>query len=250
MIHSAVLLTTLLASVQVSAHGIMAWPIARVLPQDQQNGYTYTMGAINVNLGPHPAFDKLCNYLPPGPVFTQTLTAGAATVDYNIMNSHQGGCVAYISRDNQKTWQVIGTDPKCGVRGENASGQGSINVTLPAGEYNAVIRWSYIANNGGQPENEAFGGCADVKVSSTGSNSHNKYLLLSQTEPSQVPKSGDKYWDMSCKAGTTQCDGTNFISQCISLAASGGWSGGSSFYSYQCPKGTTCKTVGTTPACA
>ncbi|KAJ3045989.1 hypothetical protein HDU99_009827, partial [Rhizoclosmatium hyalinum] len=44
-----------------------------------------------------------------------------------------------------------------------------------------------------------------------------------------LPKSPWQFWDTSCKAGNLMCT-TNpkFIQQCISLAASGGWNGGSS----------------------
>ncbi|KAI9334284.1 hypothetical protein BDR26DRAFT_989134 [Obelidium mucronatum] len=235
---------------QALAHGILTWPITRALPQDQQDGYTYAMGAINVALGPHPDFDKLCNYLPPGPIFTQDLVGGPAVIDYNIMNAHQGGCNVYISKDSQKTWQLIGSDPKCGVAPETSSKQGSINVTIPAGNYNAVIRWSYVAKNGGQPEEEAFGGCADVRVSSTGNNQHSSYLLLSQSAPSELPKTPGSYFDQSCKAGSFVCsDNTAFINQCISLGPSGGFNGGSSWYEYQCPFGTTCKTDNGVGAC-
>ncbi|KAI8611310.1 hypothetical protein BC830DRAFT_1232022 [Chytriomyces sp. MP71] len=244
--------SALLAS-QAIAHGILSWPIQRTLPQDQQNGYTYDMGAVNVNLGPHPNGDMLCNYLPAGPVFTQTLTGGSATIDFNIMNSHQGGCIVYISTDNQKTWQQIGADPNCGKNPENSSRAGSINVTIPAGEYKAVIRWSYVANNGGEPENEAFGGCADVVVSAKGSNAHDSFLLLSQSEASQLPRSASQYWDQSCTAGATVCSGDDkhrFINTCVSLAASGGFTGGSSWYEYPCPLGTTCKTVRGVATCS
>ncbi|ORY52876.1 hypothetical protein BCR33DRAFT_761237 [Rhizoclosmatium globosum] len=233
----------------------MAWPIIRSLPQDQQDGYTFDMGAYNTNLGGNlPAYDKLCNYLPPGPVFTQTLAPGAATVDYNIMNAHQGGCIVYLSLDNQKTWTTIGSDPKCGVYAEAQSKQGSIPVTLPpipagATKYNAIIRWTYTANNGGAP-NEAFTSCADVVVAANGKNDHNNYLLLSQSESGVLPKDTNNYWDQSCQAGSFQCGAdTRFISQCISLAASGSYGGGSSWYQYQCPKGTSCATSGSTAAC-
>ncbi|KAJ3019891.1 UNVERIFIED_CONTAM: hypothetical protein HDU68_010444 [Siphonaria sp. JEL0065] len=243
----ATLLGLLATTLSVAAHGIMTWPIMRSLPQSQQDGYTYDMGAINVNLGPHPTGDKLCNYLPAGPVFTQTLAPGAATVDYNLMNSHQGGCVVYISKDNQKTWTVIGQDKKCGVAAEASSKQGSINVKIPAGEYKAVIRWSYIANNGGQPQEEAFGSCADVIVSAKGSNKHTKYLLLSQSQKSQLPQDSPNYWDQSCKVGALQCGANKaFVSYCISLKKSGGFGGGSSWYQYQCPNGKTCQGSGAT----
>ncbi|KAI9336146.1 hypothetical protein BDR26DRAFT_501206 [Obelidium mucronatum] len=206
----------------------------------------------STNLGPHPSGAKACNYLPPGPVFTQPLAPGTAKIDYNLMNAHQGGCIVYMSRDNQKTWKVIGQDKKCGVYAEAKSKQGSITVKIPAGEYKAVIRWSYVAKNGGQPQEEAFGSCADVIVSAVkGNNNHNKYLLLSQEEKSQLPLDSANYWDQSCKVGSKQCGANkNFIAQCISLAASGGWKGGSGYYQYQCPIGTSCKTTGTTAACS
>ncbi|KAJ3030309.1 UNVERIFIED_CONTAM: hypothetical protein HDU68_009462 [Siphonaria sp. JEL0065] len=248
MLAPAVLLSVLVS--QAVAHGIMTFPIARALPQDQQDGYTYTMGAINVNLGPHPVGDSLCNFLPAGPVFTQDLVGGPATVDYNIMNAHQGGCNVYISKDNQATWTLIGSDPKCGVYAEGQSKQGSINVTIPAGDYNAIIRWSYVAHNGGQPQEEAFGGCADVRISSSGNNQHATYLLLAQGVPSELPKSPASYYDQTCKAGSFQCsENAALINQCISLGPSGGWNGGSGWYEYQCPFGTTCKTVNGADAC-
>ncbi|KAJ3074072.1 hypothetical protein HDU98_012191 [Podochytrium sp. JEL0797] len=223
-----------------------------MLPQDQQNGYTYTMGATNVNLGPHPAANTAsCNFLPAGPVFTQTMAPGAASIDWNIMNSHQGGCIVSLSQDGEKTWKQVGADPKCGVRAEATSGQGTIPITLPPGNYSAVLRWTYTSNNGGQPQNEQFNGCADIRVSTAGSNQRTNYLLLSQSAPSQLPRDGNNYWDSSCNTGSFQCGADEkFINQCISLAASGGWTGGSSWYEYQCPFGTVCKTVNGAAVCA
>ncbi|KAI9324362.1 hypothetical protein BDR26DRAFT_881596, partial [Obelidium mucronatum] len=244
------LVLAIAAANQVAAHGILAWPITRALPQDQQQDYTFMMGAINVNLGSHPNYSSLCNYLPPGPVFTQDMTGGPATIEWNLMNSHQGGCIVYISRDNEATWQEIGRDPTCGIAPEASSKRGSIPVTIPAGDYKAVIRWYYVANNGGQPQNEAFGGWADVRVSSTGSNQHNNPLLLSQTAGSELPRDVPNYWDSGCTAGSFQC-GTNknYIAQCVSLAASGSWGGGSGWYQYQCPYGATCQRVNGVDAC-
>ncbi|ORY52875.1 hypothetical protein BCR33DRAFT_814620 [Rhizoclosmatium globosum] len=154
-------------------------------------------------------------------------------------------------------WPIMRTlDPKCGVVPENTSVQGSIAVKIPvipagATKYNAVIRWSYISNNGGQPANEAFGSCADVVVAANGKNDHNKYLLLAQGVDGDLPKDSPNYWDQSCNpAGSFQCGAdTRFISQCVSLAASGGFGGGSSWYQYQCPKGTKCVTSGSNAVC-
>ncbi|ORY50420.1 hypothetical protein BCR33DRAFT_762746 [Rhizoclosmatium globosum] len=253
---SSTLLAFAAAAVQVSAHGIMVWPIARALPGDQQQGYTYGKGAINVNLAPHPAYDINCNYLPPGPVFTQTLAPGPAVVDWTITAFHNGGCNVTISTDNQKTWQLLGQDPKCGIAPQaGTKGSGHIPITIPAvpagkTQYNAILRWTYTANNGGQPANEAFASCADVVISTTGSNTHTFMDILPSTPSAtdgMLPKSPWQFWDTSCKAGNLMCTtNPNFIQQCISLAASGGWNGGSSWYEYQCPNGTTCK-AGTQP---
>ncbi|KAJ3029492.1 UNVERIFIED_CONTAM: hypothetical protein HDU68_011983 [Siphonaria sp. JEL0065] len=253
---TAVLFAALVS--QAAAHGMMVWPIARALPQDQQNGYSYAKGAINVNLPPHPDGDKLCNYLHPGPVYTQTLAPGSAVVDWSITAFHMGGCNVYISKDNQATWTLIGSDPVCGVTSgaTTTKRSGHIPVTIPsdpAGDYSAVIRWSYIADNGGQPENEAFGSCSDVRVSASGNNTHTFWDILPTNPGSgdgQLPKTPWQFFSTSCTAGTTLCsDNTAFINQCISIGPSGTYSGGSGYYEYQCPNGTTCKAVNGVDAC-
>ncbi|KAJ3283880.1 hypothetical protein HDU79_008708 [Rhizoclosmatium sp. JEL0117] len=248
---TAALLTLAAAATQVSAHGLMVWPITRALPGDQQQGYSYGKGAINVNLPPHPAFDISCNYLPAGPVFTQTLAPGPAVVDWTLTAFHRGGCNVTISTDNQKTWTLLGQDPTCGIPAQpGIKGSGHIPITIPpvpAGQsqYSAIIRWTYTADNGGQPANEAFASCSDVIVSTKGNNTHTFMDILPTTPSSTdgvLPKSPWQYWDTSCKTGNMMCT-TNpkFIQQCISLGASGNYNGGSSWYEYQCPEGTTCK---------
>ncbi|KAI9327922.1 hypothetical protein BDR26DRAFT_874785 [Obelidium mucronatum] len=251
-------LTTVLAAIaftvtQVSAHGMMNWPIARILPGDQQNGYTFNRAASNRNTAVHPDSDINCAYLPQGPIFTQVMAPGAATLDYTMTAFHLGGCVARISRDGQKTWEVIGEDPTCGVQAVNTSGRGSINVTIPDGTYQAVIRWTYTAANGGDP-NEIFNNCADVTVAPSGTNKHLLVELMSGPSPwsIQLPKTPWQYQGSSCPVpGGTLCagPGSSFINQCISLAAGGGWTGGSSYYQYQCPFGATCQTVNGVDAC-
>ncbi|KAJ3073624.1 hypothetical protein HDU98_001097, partial [Podochytrium sp. JEL0797] len=108
---------------QATAHGMMSWPIMRIQPGDQQNGFTYARSASNRNANSHPDPDINCSYLPKGPVFTQTMAPGAATVEHEITAHHNGGCIIYLSRDNQKTWETIGTDPTCGIKTQNPTGR-------------------------------------------------------------------------------------------------------------------------------
>ncbi|KAI9343636.1 hypothetical protein BDR26DRAFT_858449 [Obelidium mucronatum] len=241
---SAIASLLVLAVSQVASHGMMNWPIPRPLPGDQQNGFTYARAASNRNTAVHPDPDINCSYLPQGPVFTQVMAPGPAVIDYTITAWHNGGCIIYLSRDGQKTWEAIGEDKTCGVQSLNPSGRGSINVVLPSGTYNAVLRWYYLADNGGSP-NEFFNNCADISVAASGSNKHEKVEFLGSPAAGYIAlaKSPSKYFDSSCpQTGATLCsDNKKFINQCVSLAAGGGWSGGSSWFSYQCPDGTTCQ---------
>ncbi|KAJ3028389.1 UNVERIFIED_CONTAM: hypothetical protein HDU68_001783 [Siphonaria sp. JEL0065] len=237
------------------AHGFMAWPIVRARPGDQQAGYTYARAASNRNTDSHPDPDINCSFLPKGPVFTQIMAPGAALLDYTITAFHMGGCIAYMSRDNQSTWQKIGEDPTCGVQNINTSGRGSININIPDGTYSAVIRWSYTAANGGNP-NEIFNNCADVNVSPLGSNQHLQVELMGNAAASPwtvlLPRTPWQFQSSSCSpVGSTLCagPGSNFINQCVSLAAGGGWPGGSSYYQFQCPYGGTCQNVNGVAAC-
>ncbi|KAJ3024501.1 UNVERIFIED_CONTAM: hypothetical protein HDU68_008108 [Siphonaria sp. JEL0065] len=240
--------------VVVSAHGTMNWPIGRPLPGDQQNGYTFARAASNRNLliQPHP--DINCSYLPKGPVFTQVMAPGLATVDYTISAWHNGGCVVFLSRDDQKTWTKIGEDPTCGISSFNPTGRGSIPVILPDGEYEAILRWHYLADNGGSP-NEFFNSCADIKVSPNGgTNQHAKVEFLGRAPDAafkNLAKSPSNYFDAFCPTvGSTMCsEDPGFINQCVGLEAGGGWVGGSSWFSYQCPFGTTCHTSNGVDAC-
>ncbi|KAJ3070265.1 hypothetical protein HDU99_002713, partial [Rhizoclosmatium hyalinum] len=173
-----------------------------------------------------------------------TLKPGDAVVDWWISAFHMGGCVVEISRDGGTTWSYIGGDARCGdktVAGPGLDGQGGtghIPVVIPAvsgaGEsYKAVIRWYYTANNGGSPDEE-FASCSDVVVANNGNNEHTFHV--------KVPQSPWQYQQTGCEAGALMCsDDSAFINQCISLAKSGTWGGGSAWYAYQCPEGTTCK---------
>ncbi|KAI9344998.1 hypothetical protein BDR26DRAFT_857075 [Obelidium mucronatum] len=256
MLFSSVLATVSILAAEVTAHGMMAWPIPRVLPGDPQNGYTYARAASNRNTAVHPDPDVNCSFLPKGPVFTQVLAPGPATLDYTITAWHNGGCIAYLSTDNQQTWQKIGEDPTCGVQSINPNGRGSININIPSGTYQGVIRWSYTADNGGSPTNEIFTNCADVSVAPNGSNKHLKVELMGSIVNPEwnilLPRTPWQFQSSSCPTpGATLCagPGSSFINQCISLAAGGGWAGGSSYYQYQCPFGATCQTVNGVDAC-
>ncbi|KAI9347746.1 hypothetical protein BDR26DRAFT_51695 [Obelidium mucronatum] len=67
-----------------------------------------------------------------------------------------------------------------------------------------------------------------------------------------LPKTPWQFQSSSCPvAGSTLCagPGSSFINQCVTLPAGGGWVGGSSYYQYQCPWGSTCQTVNGIDAC-
>ncbi|KAI8616405.1 hypothetical protein BC830DRAFT_1167833 [Chytriomyces sp. MP71] len=247
----AAILTATLFGFQVSGHGVATFPIIRPLPGDQQQGFTYLKGAVNVNLPPHPDYDIACNYLPPGPVFTQTLAPGPLLVDYTITAFHLGGCTVYISLDNQASCPLSTPPMSTPVGATKASGH--IPVTLPpvpTGKmsYNAIIRWQYVANNGGQPANEEFDSCSDVIVSTSGSNVHSFYDILptsSATTDSILPKTPWQFYSSSCSpVGSKLCStDPNFINHCVYLAPSGTWNGASAYYEYACPHGQTCVSV-------
>ncbi|KAI9344061.1 hypothetical protein BDR26DRAFT_858086 [Obelidium mucronatum] len=178
------------------------------------------------------------------------MAPGAATVDYTITAWHNGGCIITLSQDNQKTWTKIGEDKTCGIQSKNPSGRGSINVVMPSGTYNAVLRWTYTADNGGSP-NEIFTNCADISVSASGNNKHDKVEFLGPAASGFVAlaKSPSKYFDSSCpSAGASLCSSNKaFINKCIKLGAGGGFPGGSSWYSIQLNGVDTCSGSGVPP---
>ncbi|KAJ3025540.1 UNVERIFIED_CONTAM: hypothetical protein HDU68_007053 [Siphonaria sp. JEL0065] len=137
----------------VNAHGFMVWPISRYVPGDTDNGYSFARAA-----SPDP-----CHGVSQGSVLTPALTGGSAVIDYVITAPHLGGCTVYIDRGNG--WETIGYDPSCGTSAHT----GQIQVTIPSGDYNAVIRWFYKSENG---SGELFNTCSDITVSSTGTNAH------------------------------------------------------------------------------
>ncbi|KAJ3067504.1 hypothetical protein HDU98_009276 [Podochytrium sp. JEL0797] len=248
----AIELLVLAFASQAFAHGMMTWPIMRIQPGDQQNGLTYAKSASNRNFNSHPDPDINCSYLPKGPVFTQTMAPGAATVEHAITAFHNGGCYIYLSRDNQQTWEIIGQDPTCGIKDQNPTGRGSIPVTIPSGTYSAVLRWNWVANNGGDP-NEIFNSCADIRVSPLGTNAHVKVEMNEgPLQPGYVllPKgTGGPYFAGCSQEGATACAGSGFINQCVSLAAGGGYAGGINWYQFQCPFGETCQAVNGVDGC-
>ncbi|ORY53857.1 hypothetical protein BCR33DRAFT_801634 [Rhizoclosmatium globosum] len=147
----AILLVTLFKLVK--AHGLMVWPSPRLEPGDAGNGYWIARSATK----------DACHGLSAGPVLTPALTGGSASIDYVVTVAHKGGCQVYLDRGNG--WEQIGEDPTCGVSAHT----GSIGITLPPGDYNAVIRWYWATDNA---SGEEFQTCADIKVSSQGTNLH------------------------------------------------------------------------------
>ncbi|KAJ3235228.1 hypothetical protein HDU78_005299 [Chytriomyces hyalinus] len=246
------ILAILAIASQATAHGFMNWPITRMLPGDQQSGYSFTRTAANRNNDIHPDPDINCAYLPKGPVFTQTMAPGPATVDYTITAHHNGGCIVMLSTDGQKSWKEIGRDPTCGIQAKNPTGRGSVQVTIPDGTYSAVLRWNWVADNGGAP-NEIYNQCADIQVSPSGSNTHTKVEMMGGSTAAgftALPR-GSTFNSGCSQAGALKCAESNkaFINQCISIPAGGGYSGGINWYQYQCPNGATCQTSGGSDKC-
>ncbi|KAJ3231046.1 hypothetical protein HDU81_004081 [Chytriomyces hyalinus] len=157
-----------------------------------------------------------------------------------------------LSTDGQKTWKEIGRDPTCGIQAKNPTGRGSVQVTIPDGTYSAVLRWNWVADNGGAP-NEIYNQCADIQVSPSGSNTHAKVEMMGGSVGAgftALPR-GSTFNSGCSQAGALKCAESDkaFINQCISLPAGGGYSGGINWYQYQCPIGATCQTVGGSDKC-
>ncbi|KAI8617164.1 hypothetical protein BC830DRAFT_1114736 [Chytriomyces sp. MP71] len=144
------------------AHGRMYWPHPRLVPGDAQNGFSIARSRNN---------DE-CADLPQGPILTPPMAPGKGSIAYEITAAHQGGCIVYLNRETPTSWEQVGSDPTCGV-GKSPFNR-TIEINLPSGNYKGTIRWNYIANNNGASTSldEHFNSCADIQVSSSGSNSY------------------------------------------------------------------------------
>ncbi|ORY53854.1 hypothetical protein BCR33DRAFT_711196 [Rhizoclosmatium globosum] len=188
----------------VAAHGMMTWPSPRVVAGDASNGFTIARSA---------SADP-CHGLSAGDSKT-TVSGGSALVDYVITAFHNGGCTVYIDRGSG--WESIGSDSSCG----SSNHAGQIKVNIPSGDYKAVIRWTYYTDNG---SGEVFNTCADVTVSSTGTNTHStENIGMDSCTQSD---------DLVC-TGTTKDDG---FAQCAAVAVQGT----GVWFQKSCPKGTGC----------
>ncbi|KAJ3325494.1 hypothetical protein HDU76_013190 [Blyttiomyces sp. JEL0837] len=176
----------------IDAHGRLLWPLPRLLPGDDGNGYTYARTASH----------DACQNLPTGSPKTPPLAGGSTTFEYLITAAHQGGCTIFMDRG--KGWETIGTDPTCG----SSSHTGSIKVQIPTGNYKAVVRWYYKTENG---SGEEFNNCADVTVSTSGSNSH---TTGSTGNLQQCVRAGDLMCNgLQQMQGFGQCDGKFWVSK-------------------------------------
>ncbi|KAJ3291840.1 hypothetical protein HDU79_002005 [Rhizoclosmatium sp. JEL0117] len=207
MIHmstSTLILCVLIHLHLVAAHGMMTWPSPRVVAGDASNGFTIARSA---------SADP-CHGLSAGDSKT-TVSGGSALVDYVITAFHNGGCTVYIDRGSG--WESIGSDSSCG----SSNHAGQIKVNIPSGDYKAVIRWTYYTDNG---SGEVFNTCADVTVSSTGTNTHStENIGMDSCTQSD---------DLVC-TGTTKDDG---FAQCAAVAVQGT----GVWFQKSCPKGTGC----------
>ncbi|KAJ3238404.1 hypothetical protein HDU81_007885 [Chytriomyces hyalinus] len=224
----------------------MFYPFPRLVPGDAQNGFSIARGkniheCADLPEGEHsltgsakvPIVNEALffeNYETEGPALT-VLKPGNATVAYHITAAHQGGCNVYLRKKGEKEWQPIGADKTCGV-GKSPYNR-TIPILLPAGEYSATIRWTYIADNnpGYTPEqNENFNTCADVQVASYGSNDYriNLQPMLSYEDPCPVKDAykcvdsinvarclGGRWYPLTCAPGKTCVPGESSPQSCL-----------------------------------
>ncbi|KAI8837062.1 hypothetical protein BC829DRAFT_50513 [Chytridium lagenaria] len=181
----------------------MSWPFPRLLAGDRENGYTYARTANT----------DVCQDLPRGNVLTPAMVGGSASIDYVITAAHRGGCTIFLNRGNG--WETIGSDPTCGMSERSSS----ITVNIPAGSYNAVLRWYYQSDNNNGAIGEVFNNCADITVSPSGTNAHT-------TESTSTLQRCDVTNDLTC----TGANAYRGWQQC----AAGFWN------PKTCPVGTYC----------
>ncbi|KAI8853454.1 hypothetical protein BC829DRAFT_439874 [Chytridium lagenaria] len=75
------------------------------------------------------------------PLFCGSVTtvSGSFNVEYVLTAPHRGGCIVFVSRDGERTWEEVGKDES----------------------YDAVLRWHYITDNF---TGELYNNCANIKV--------------------------------------------------------------------------------------
>ncbi|ORY44901.1 hypothetical protein BCR33DRAFT_211961 [Rhizoclosmatium globosum] len=212
---TAVLILAFLASF-CHSHGMMCWPYIRAVPGDPQNGWTLARRRYNDQLG-----GGKCHGLLKSTTLTQPLKPGKTFIDYIMTATHQGNCSVYLDRG--KGEELIGFDSKCGLYPTPPPYRSTIPITLPNGNYKAVIRWLYVTNNGG---GELFDSCADIQVSTKGTNARTQDACNRTVS----------WWPATCSTGKTQCsfaDGTSPSFQ----TCKGGY-----FYPLDCLPGSYCVT--------
>lgn len=173
----------------VNAHGMVTVPQIRLLSGDAGNGFTFARSRA-------PIPSDGCQNLPRESPWSHVMTGGSAKLSYIITAAHRGGCSVYISKYDGN-WQMIGSDPNCG----QTEHSGVINMNIPSGDYEAVLRWEYVSDNG---SGEMFENCMDVKVSSAGTNNYDL-----PADPSMFQKCAASD-DMTCTGvsdhrGWSQC---------------------------------------------
>ncbi|KAJ3025188.1 UNVERIFIED_CONTAM: hypothetical protein HDU68_007369 [Siphonaria sp. JEL0065] len=202
-------------------HGMMCWPYIRAVPSDPQNGWTLARRKFNDDIG-----GGICHGLPKASPLTPALKPGKTTIDYILTATHLGNCTVYLDRGRGQ--EVIGSDPTCGIH--SAPYRSKINITLPNGNYKGVIRWFYQANNYG---GELFDSCADVTVSTKGSNSR------TQDACSRTPL----WWPQLCSSGQTRCTFADGVSPGYQTCRGG------NFYPVDCMPGSFCVTQNAKAVC-
>ncbi|KAJ3068175.1 hypothetical protein HDU98_008671 [Podochytrium sp. JEL0797] len=211
----------LLLATECLAHGMMCWPYIRATPGDPQNGWTLARRRFNDVIGGGP-----CHGLPKSSPLTPPLLGGKTKFDYILTATHRGNCSIYLNRGKGEV--LIGTDPTCGVHA--APFRSSITVNLPKGNYQGYVRWLYQTDNA---SGELFDSCADVTVSTHGSNA--------RTE--DACKRTPLWWPETCSGGQSMCTFASGASPSYQTCRGG------DYYPVDCAPGNFCVMHGGKAVC-
>jgi hypothetical protein len=156
----------------------MYFPYVRLQSNDQNNGFTFARSPNKAE----------CQQLPRGTTKSQTFRPGPLNIEYQITAAHRGGCEVFLDVGYTGNFQLIGSDPSCGLVNKDT---GIITVTLPDNggrDYDGALRWFWLADNNNQPGNrdinENYNNCADIKVSASSGDNAKKAPINGGFAPS------------------------------------------------------------------
>ncbi|KAG9301894.1 hypothetical protein G9A89_004574 [Geosiphon pyriformis] len=139
-------------STNVAAHGRMELPAIRLLPGDDNNGFTVSRG---------PTKTQPCANLPPGPIPDKSRfkVGDSVPIQWQITAAHQGKCFIELSTTGSDSdFKVLKEFDHCA----DDNGEFKDNIPLPAGVSceKCTMRWRWEA----KLTNELYINCADISI--------------------------------------------------------------------------------------